>query len=131
MTDNTAALIASADEIDNRMGPIAGRSSDRIARELRQAATEIDQLRTEREAVARVIFGDGWKCCANLGPYVQGVATELAEARAGERSAISALTLAIGHIEHMAAWITKQSVGYSFESLGEDMPGIRAAAGQT
>jgi len=33
-----ARLIASADEIDNRLGPIPGRSSDRIAVELRAAA---------------------------------------------------------------------------------------------
>lgn len=33
-----AHLIASADEIDNRLGPIPGRSSDRIAVELRAAA---------------------------------------------------------------------------------------------
>jgi hypothetical protein len=38
-----------------------------------------------------------------------------------------ALALAIQHIELMAAWITKQNAGYSFESLGEDMPGIKAA----
>lgn len=38
-----------------------------------------------------------------------------------------ALKTAISHIEHMAAWIEKQNAGYSFESLGEDMPGIRAA----
>ena len=38
-----------------------------------------------------------------------------------------ALKTAIRHIDHMAAWITKQNAGYSFESLGEDMPGIRAA----
>lgn len=40
----------------------------------------------------------------------------------------SALKLAIQHIEHMAAWIGAQNAGYSFESLGEDMPGIRAAS---
>ena len=39
------ALVKSADEIDNRIGPIPGRSSDRIARELRQAATELTALR--------------------------------------------------------------------------------------
>ncbi len=39
-----------------------------------------------------------------------------------------ALKLAIQHIEHMAAWISAHNAGYSFESLGEDMPGIRAAA---
>lgn len=39
----------------------------------------------------------------------------------------AALQKAIGHIEHMAAWISAQNAGYSFESLGEDMPGIRIA----
>jgi hypothetical protein len=39
----------------------------------------------------------------------------------------SALKLSIGHIEHMARWIEAQRNGYSFESLGEDMPGIRAS----
>lgn len=38
-----------------------------------------------------------------------------------------ALALAIKHIEHMATWIGKQNAGYSFESLGEDLPGIVAA----
>lgn len=38
-----------------------------------------------------------------------------------------ALAMAVRHIEHMAAWITKQNAGYSFESLGEDMPAIRSA----
>ncbi len=42
-----------------------------------------------------------------------------------------ALTTAVRHIEHMAAWITKQNAGYSFESLGEDMPRIRATLLQT
>lgn len=41
------------------------------------------------------------------------------------------LSLAISHIDHMAAWISEANrdyhVGiYSFESLCEDMPGIRA-----
>jgi len=45
-----------------------------------------------------------------------------------------ALKIALSHLEHMAAWITEtnkkahwSSEIYSFESLGEDMPGIRAA----
>lgn len=76
-----ADLTASANEIDNRMGPIPGRSSDRIANELRWAATAIEQILQEREAIARAIFGEGWKCCINLPPYVQGVVNELAEAR--------------------------------------------------
>lgn len=37
-----------------------------------------------------------------------------------------ALKTAVDHIEHMAAWIAKQNTGYSFESLGEDMPAIKA-----
>jgi hypothetical protein len=43
----------------------------------------------------------------------------------------AALKLAISHIEHMAAFISKQNAGYSFEALGEDMPGIRAALSPT
>lgn len=38
-----ADLTASANEIDNRMGPIPGRSSDRIANELRWAADEFQR----------------------------------------------------------------------------------------
>lgn len=46
-----------------------------------------------------------------------------------------ALKLAIKHIEHMAAWITRTNAtspgdligSYSFEGLGEDLPGIKAA----
>jgi hypothetical protein len=38
-----ADLTASANEIDNRMGPIPGRSSDRIANELRWAAEELQR----------------------------------------------------------------------------------------
>jgi hypothetical protein len=38
-----------------------------------------------------------------------------------------ALKCAIDHIEHMAAWIGRLNSGYSFEALGEDMPGIKAA----
>ncbi len=48
-----------------------------------------------------------------------------------------ALTIAIQHIEHMAAWITEANreyhpipAAYSFEGLGEDMPGIKAALAQ-
>lgn len=40
---------------------------------------------------------------------------------------LAALHTAVRHIEHMAAWISKQNAGYSFEGLGEDMPGMRAA----
>lgn len=34
----TAALVARADQIDRRLGPITGRDADRIAVELREAA---------------------------------------------------------------------------------------------
>lgn len=40
---------------------------------------------------------------------------------------LAALKVANDHIEHMAKWIGDQKAGYSFEALGEDMPGIRAA----
>lgn len=39
----------------------------------------------------------------------------------------AALKSAIDHIEHMAAHFSNRGTGYSFESLGEDMPGIKAA----
>ncbi len=42
-----------------------------------------------------------------------------------------ALELAIDHIEHMAAWFSGKGTGYSFESLGEDMPGIKDALSGT
>lgn len=40
------------------------------------------------------------------------------------------LKVAIAHIEHMAAFISNQRLGYSFESLGEDMPEIKSALEQ-
>lgn len=43
----------------------------------------------------------------------------------------AALKLAIDHIEHMAAHFSNLGTGYSFESLGEDMPGIKAALATT
>lgn len=36
---------------------------------------------------------------------------------------------ALGHIEHMAAFIGSKQLGYSFEALGEDIGDIRAALG--
>lgn len=43
------------------------------------------------------------------------------------RALDKALVLALRHINHMSAWIGEQNAGYSFESLGEDLPGIVAA----
>jgi len=37
----------------------------------------------------------------------------------------SALRTCVEHIEHMAKFIADRKLGYSFESLGEDMPDIR------
>lgn len=45
-----------------------------------------------------------------------------------EQELREALRTAVGHIEHMAAWIAARPAGYSFEGLGEDMPTIYAAA---
>lgn len=42
------------------------------------------------------------------------------------RAARAALRIALSHIDHMTAWIALQKAGYSFESLGEDMPELRA-----
>lgn len=55
--------------------------------------------------------------------------TQIANARliAAAPDMYDALKLAIGHIEHMAAFFGGKGTGYSFESLGEDMPGIRTA----
>ncbi|WP_375782860.1 hypothetical protein ACE10Z_23385 [Bradyrhizobium sp. Pha-3] len=49
-----AALIVSADEIDDRMGPIPGRSSDRIARELRAAAKLVTELQSALEKINQI-----------------------------------------------------------------------------
>lgn len=66
----------------------------------------------------------------------QQQAKEMAEYTEAEiirsRALQLALELAIKHIEHMAAWITKANADYhvgvySFESIDEDMPGIKAA----
>lgn len=49
----SSSLIASADEIDNRLGPIPGGSSDRIAGELRRAAELITTLLGEIDTKER------------------------------------------------------------------------------
>ena len=45
-------------------------------------ADMIERRDSEREEVARALFGTGWKCCASLGPYVRGLVNELEESRA-------------------------------------------------
>lgn len=46
---------------------------------------------------------------------------------AASKDLLAQLKIATAHIEHMAAFIATQRAGYSFESLGGDMHGIRAA----
>lgn len=68
---------------------------------------------------------------------IAGLRGELAALRLSpvmEDGTRNALAIAIQHIEHMAAWITKSNADYhpvpscySFESFGEDMPSIKAA----
>jgi hypothetical protein len=41
------------------------------------------------------------------------------------------LKCSITHNEHLASWITTQNAGYNFESLGEDMPGLKSALALT
>ncbi|MDP3330059.1 hypothetical protein, partial [Parvibaculum sp.] len=55
------------------------------------------------------------------------VAVDQREPRPREARLEVAVRDSIRHIEHMARWIGGQNAGYSFEGLGEDMPGIRAA----
>lgn len=65
--------------------------------------------------------------------YVLSVSNEkIAKLQSRNAELTEALRAATGHINHMAAWITlanrsEHRGNYSFESLGEDMPGIRAA----
>lgn len=56
---------------------------------------------------------------------------EIREQRLKANRALAALKDAVGHIEHMAAFIASQQLGYSFESLGEDMPGMKDAISAT
>ena len=64
-------------------------------------------------------------------PILASMESEPREANARVMAAapelLTELQVAVRHIEHMAAWISKKNAGYSFEGLGEDMPGIRAA----
>lgn len=62
---------------------------------------------------------------SNMRPPAEVYANALLAASAPELQ--QALKTALDHIEHMAAFIGSQNAGYSFESLGEDMPGMRAA----
>lgn len=51
---------------------------------------------------------------ARLGPY-------LLETRSAKNKLERDLRTMISHVEHMAAFIAAQNLGYSFESLSEDM----------
>lgn len=59
---------------------------------------------------------------------VEGEGRQLVRALRSSADIVNeALNTALRHIEHMAIWIEKLNFGYSFESLGEDMPIIRDA----
>ncbi|MGC4409595.1 hypothetical protein D4A92_19820 [Rhizobium rosettiformans] len=58
-------------------------------------------------------------------PYAAWESVDLIKSQHGQLR--RALKLAIDHIEHMAAHFSNLGTGYSFESLGEDMPSIKAA----
>lgn len=47
---SSADLIALADEIDSRLGPISGQRADHIARVLRSTAAQVDRLRAALDA---------------------------------------------------------------------------------
>lgn len=104
------------------------------------------ELNVPRTAAERIDALDGWKCCGCGMPYpdrmkrcdcATGVlfrqtGTGLVHETKIDNAPVApdvtaALKTAIQHIEHMAAWIAKQKAGYSFESIGEDMPGLREA----
>lgn len=73
---------------------------------------------------------------------MRDIATELRQgmAKASDHGALMPISAqanlrqtirtALGHIEHMAAWIGQQNAGYSFESLGEDIEAIRSASAE-
>ena len=60
-------------------------------------------------------------------PYADGLQCLPGWHGSAKPSLNEALLIAVAHLEHMAAWISKRNAGYSFESLGEDMPTIREA----
>lgn len=70
-------------------------------------------------------FMKTWRPCDCPSEIVGDLLSALEEASAK-------LQLAVNHIEHMARWIDGTNCGdikgiYSFEALGEDMPGIKSA----
>jgi hypothetical protein len=71
----------------------------------------------------------GWRIVAVLRSGKKVVLTRPAPPiPAGETARlVEALRTAISHIEHLAAWIGRDNRGYSFESLGEDMPSLKEA----
>lgn len=72
-----------------------------------------------------LIHGDPMR---SIPPGALDAALSTVDARA---ELVTALNTAVGHIEHMAAFLGGLNAGYSFESLGEDMPNIRAALGRS
>lgn len=68
-----------------------------------------------------------WACNIHTPEWTKLIDLSVMPPVAREGHASKALKTAIEHIEHMAAFIGAQNAGYSFESIGEDMPGLKAA----
>lgn len=83
-----------------------------------------------------ISFGDFVKAALNDGRRDFGAqdtavtqlacAQEIVNAANCHADLTAALKTAIANIDHMGAFIASNTTGYSFEGLGEDMPGIRA-----
>lgn len=72
-----STLIANADAIDKRLGPISGPSADRIAVMLREAAAEIARLKRIEGAAEQVYAGLNERidaAPANAKPVFYGIA---------------------------------------------------------
>lgn len=82
----------------------------------------------EAQANARLIAEAG-TVATETGLTPRQIAERHADLTKQRDELVAALKLAVFHIEHMAAWIGKLNSGYSFESLGEDMPCILSRIG--
>ncbi|MFC3163106.1 Lar family restriction alleviation protein [Ciceribacter thiooxidans] len=92
---------------------------DELRETLRHAANALESTEAER--------AEQWRLRREAEGSRDAVKAAADTLRIERDNARSALKLAIDHIEHMAGWFGGKGTGYSFESLGEDMPGIKAA----
>ena len=115
---------------------LAGDEVERVAKALCDVATANARRDLGDDAILPTYGWEDWLPDARAAlaamdrePVDQPAAQNAGEVTQADREAAlrAALRCAVGHIEHQAAWIIKQKGGYSFESLGEDMPGIKQA----